>query len=96
MSNNTDDLSLTGPKGEGKSFVEPVAFNDDDYHTVFRDYEYDLHKAYDDEGMARIEASFCRQLGTSDMLSNQVCRACVRQLSNGRWGVYIRFITKGV
>jgi hypothetical protein len=66
-----------------------MTITDADRHTIFRGYEYRLHKHYDDKEMAQMEASLCRHYGMQTAWESKgKTRACVRQLSNGRWGVY--------
>ena len=61
-------------------------------HIVFRDYHYDLWKAYTEEGMARIEASGVRD-GYAERMYG-VNRACVKRwVIDGVevWCVYARY-----
>ena len=70
-----------------------IEYTDEEYHTEFRGYEYDLQSAFDYKHEAKNEASMIRQNGTGDETYGQVCRAIVKQVSNGKWGVYIRYVT---
>ena len=73
--------------------MNTTEYTEEEYHTEFRGYEYDLHKAYEHKHEAKNEASMIRQCGTGNEHNGQVCRACVKQLSNGKWAVYIRYVT---
>ena len=68
-------------------------YTDEDYHIEFRGYDYALQTDHDSKQMALSEASLYRQIGLGCYRGGEICRACVKQLSNGRWGVYIRIVT---
>jgi len=73
--------------------MNTTEYTDEDYHTEFRGYEYTLRFAFDYKHEAKNEASMIRQCGTGKEHNGQVCRAIVKQVSNGKWGVYIRYVT---
>ena len=68
-----------------------IQLTDDDRTIVFRDYIYNLHQIRDDKPAAMMEASCCRLYGNQTTSEDAgKTRACVKILSDGRWGVYTR------